>query len=280
VSQKLSTCFLLVNYKKPTAVRERNGRRGHEGNANTGSAPAQEEVVFVQQANAEPPIEEIKCYNCQQMGHYARYCELPYVRRGQSTGAQLFQRDVDDDEEDDDDDDDDGDDINFTFHLNDDTVTIALKHTINQNWVLLNSDSTVNIFSNKKFLKNIRRCDTEQGLRVHSTGGFQDTHMIGDLPGFGPVWYNKGSLANILSLAAVRKICRVTMDTALEEAAIVVHKHNGDKMKFLESSHGLYYYDAKAETTSGNYSFINYPTYNAPSWTASSPLSKENTERW
>jgi hypothetical protein len=127
---------------------------------------------------------------------------------------------------------------------------------INQNWVLLDRESTVNIFSNKKFLKNICRCDTEQGLHVHSNSGFQDTHMIGDLPGFGPVWYNKGSLANILSFAAVRKICCVNVDT-LEEAAIVVHKHNGDKMKFLESSHGLYYYDAKAKTTSANYSFIN-----------------------
>jgi hypothetical protein len=103
---------------------------------------------------------------------------------------------------------------------------------INQNWVLLDSESTVNIFSNKKFLKNIRRCDTEQGLRVHRNGRFQDTCMIGDLPGFGPVWYKKGSLANILlSLAAVRKICRITMDT-LEEMAIVVHKHNGNKMIF------------------------------------------------
>jgi len=46
------------------------------------------------------------------------------------------------------------------------------------------------------------------------------------------------------------------MDT-LEEAAIVIQKHNGDKMEFLESSHGLYCYDAKAETTSANYSFIN-----------------------
>ena len=57
----------------------------------------------------------------------------------------------------------------------------------------------------------------------------------------------------ILSLAAVRKICRVTMDT-LEEAAIVVHQHNGNKMKYLKSSHGLYYYDAKAKAMSANYS--------------------------
>jgi len=99
---------------------------------------------------------------------------LYFLQRRQNTGVQLFQRDVDDEEDDDDDDDDDddidNDGINFTFHLNDDTVTVAPKHMINQNWVLLDSKSTMNIFSNKKFLKNIYRCDTKQGLRVHSNG--------------------------------------------------------------------------------------------------------------
>jgi hypothetical protein len=138
---------------------------------------------------------------------------------------------------------------------------------INQNWILLHSESTVSIFSNGKFLKNIRHCGNEQGLRVYSNGGHQDTHMIGNLPGFGPVWYNKGSLANLLSLAAVRKICRVTMDS-LTEAAIIVHKHNGDKMNFTESQSGLYYHEAKAtKSKSTNYSFINSVSENKSLYT-------------
>ena len=250
------TFNLLVNYKKPTIAQEQSNRQGNEGKGNAGSTTVQEELTFAQQANGEPPIEEIQCYNCQQMGHYAISCMLPWVYH---TGVRLLQcaTEDEDDEESDEDDDDDDDDINCTFHLNNDAITITQKHMINQNWVLLDSDSTVNIFSNKKFLWNIHHCETEQGLCVHSNGGFQDTtHMIEDLTGFGLVWYNKGSLANILSLAAVRNICRITMDT-LEEAAIVVHKHNGDKMKFMESSNGLYYYDAKAKSESNNYSFIN-----------------------
>jgi hypothetical protein len=83
--------------------------------------------------------------------------------------------------------------------------------------------------------------------------------QVGDLPGFGPVWYNENSLANILSLAAVRKICRVTMDTS-KAAEIIVYKHNGDKLRFKESGNGLYYYDtaelSKARTTSSDYSFV------------------------
>jgi hypothetical protein len=47
------------------------------------------------------------------------------------------------------------------------------------------------------------------------------------------------------------------MDTKTE-AAIIVHKHNGDKMKFRESRSGLYYYDAKpTNKQSKDYSFLN-----------------------
>ncbi len=70
------------------------------------------------------------------------------------------------------------------------------------------------------------------------------SNLIGDLGNFGPVWYNEDSLANILSLAQVRKRCRVTMDTA-QEAAMVVHRKDGSMMKFKEFRSGLYYYDPK-----------------------------------
>ena len=55
--------------------------------------------------------------------------------------------------------------------------------------------------------------------------------MIGELENFGTVWYNETSLANILSMAQVRKVYRVTMDTN-EEPAIFVHRKNGSKISF------------------------------------------------
>ncbi len=91
------------------------------------------------------------------------------------------------------------DDLNFSFHQADDQITLTKSHMINQNCILLDSESTVSVFSNKRFPQNIRHCGTDQGLRVHSNGGFQDTHMIGDLASFGAVWCNQGSMANILS---------------------------------------------------------------------------------
>ena len=260
------TYNMLVNYKKPANNRERNAtRRTNRGTAatteNTNSGRGDEEeqhddVAFVQHAEtAQPPaIENVKCFKCNEYGHYSNSCPNPPTNEGRSNPAiQLLQLENDDIE--------DGydgtEDNNFTFNLTTEDVTISKKHSmIDQDWILLDSESTVNIFSNRKFLRNIRQSDKERGLRVHSNGGHQDTHLVGDLPGFGTVWYNKHSLANILSLAAVRKRYKVTMNTD-EEAAMVVHKKNGEQMKFLESSGGLYYYNAKTKAQVKNYSFIN-----------------------
>ena len=83
--------------------------------------------------------------------------------------------------------------------------------------------------------------------------------MVGDLSNFGEVWYNEKSLANILSMAAVRKRNRITMDTDIE-AALFVHRHNGTIMKFQEYRTGLYYFDASASkitnTSVADYFFV------------------------
>ena len=72
---------LLVNYKKPATSRERHQRtprdehrRGHVGDRNTDTQ--QDKLTFVQR-EAEPPIEDIVCYNCQRKGHYASTCTFP-----------------------------------------------------------------------------------------------------------------------------------------------------------------------------------------------------------
>ena len=56
------------------------------------------------------------------------------------------------------------------------------------------------------------------------------------------IWYNKDSLANILSLASVRKLCHVTMDTA-EEALMYVHVAANDIMTFIKIPNVLYCHD-------------------------------------
>eukprot|EP00957_Ditylum_brightwellii_P088698 6754818-Ditylum_brightwellii.AAC.1 len=61
----------------------------------------------------------------------------------------------------------------------------ALGSKIDPNWVLLDSQSTVNVFSNPVLLVNIRKAS--HTLNIYCTAGKSSTDMIGDLPDFGTV---------------------------------------------------------------------------------------------
>jgi hypothetical protein len=65
-----------------------------------------------------------------------------------------------------------------------------------KSWILLDNQSTVNIFSNKSLLENVGATDRVMNIRCNA--GVTRTNMIGDLPGFdGKVWYNPNGIANI-----------------------------------------------------------------------------------
>ena len=104
---------------------------------------------------------------------------------------------------------------NFLFHQSDPRYSI-----IPDTWVLLDSQSTVSVFKNRKLVSNVRPSTCT--LRVHTNGGTQLSSQLGTVASFGDVWFNPATLANILSMAAVRKVCRITMDTSIE-AAMHVH---------------------------------------------------------
>jgi hypothetical protein len=174
---------------------------------------------------------DITCFRCEASGHYANLC--PTNPNG--TGVQLLQNTPPSPPSTD----------HFAF------ADFSFAHTspgpIPNTWVLLDSESTVSVFNNATLLRNIRLSPTS--VTVHTNGGTQMSSYIGDIPNFGPVWYNPQSLANILSLAAVRKICRVTMDSAIAPS-FHVHKIDGTTMIFTEFSSGLYYHDtAKTHNT-------------------------------
>jgi hypothetical protein len=111
------------------------------------------------------------------------------------------------------------------------------EHGIDPDWILLNSQSTISVFKNADFLTNIRH--SGRVLCAITNGGHQDSDMVGDFPNLGEVWFNEDSIANmILSLANVRKVCHVTMDTS-HEPALLVHRLDGSVMKFVEHPSGL-----------------------------------------
>ena len=65
-------------------------------------------------------------------------------------------------------------------------------------------------------------------------------NKIGDLPGYGTVWFYEDGIANILSLNNVKKKYRVTYDSTAYDC-FEVHKADGTKRVFKPSKKGLFY---------------------------------------
>ena len=158
----------------------------------------------------------ISCFNCGNYGHMQEFCPSP-VGDASSTASGLTL-------------------TQYGYMLaqawNDDA-----EHGIDPSWILLDSQSTISVFKNRDMLTNVRRSD--HVLRAITNGGYQDSNMVGDFANLGEVWVNDDSIANILSLADVRKVCRVTMDSSTAPS-MLVHRLDGSVMAFEEHPSGLY----------------------------------------
>ena len=137
--------------------------------------------------------------------------------------------------------------LQATGHRNDEYRSVMLNQgsvTVPKAWILLDNQSTVDVFYNKNLLRNIRKA--KKPMEIHCNAGVTSTDLIGDLPGYGEVWYDPNGIANILSLARVKDKYRVTFDSGAKNK-FIVHKEDGTTRCFEESRRGLYF----LETTGG-----------------------------
>ena len=122
-------------------------------------------------------------------------------------------------------------DHNTSFIFVQDVRNVETQHggRLPPEWILLDNQSTVDVFTNRHLLKNIRR--SKKDMFIHCTAGVAKTNLIGDLPRYGTVWYHPNGIANILSLSKVKEKYRVTFDSDINNQ-FIVHCTDGTQQIF------------------------------------------------
>ena len=105
-------------------------------------------------------------------------------------------------------------------------------------WIILDTCSTDSVFNNSVFLSIIVKCKDDEVLNIVSNGGGSVQYdTIGDfnlLPM--PIYYDKNSMANVLSFGQVAALddVRITMSTSIDNS-ILVH-YNDIILKFEQTN--------------------------------------------
>jgi hypothetical protein len=238
------------NYLSKWESDDANGRvsRDYEGTAFTSTERTREPQAW---------HTKMTCRNCHKIGHIASFCKNDKVSTTnvqttsdatvpnddhEEAAQQLLnavQQDADDH------------DYYADLFLCEDqehrSASFQTKDGVNggripKEWILLDSQSTTDAFSNPDLLRNIH--EVRGSLTIHTQAGKAVTKLRGTVPGYGEVWYCPNGIANILSLAHVAKTRLVTFNST-NGNQFEVTKHDGSTRIFKQSEHGLYYYDMR-----------------------------------
>jgi hypothetical protein len=88
------------------------------------------------------------------------------------------------------------------------------------NSILMDNRSRLSLFGNLDMVTNIRH-QSKTALELATSAGTKTTKQVDNIPGFGTVWYDETTIANIFGLSDSKQRHRVTFDSEKEDAFIV-----------------------------------------------------------
>ena len=118
-------------------------------------------------------------------------------------------------------------------------------------------------------------------MRVHCNAGRCLTNLIGDLPGYGTIWYDPKAITDILSLRRVRDHYHRTYNSAHRK--FIMTKPSGKEFAFQESEGGLHYLDMtcpQGEQRQGHVFTVNTVKDNKKNFTNNDYLQVARAQEW
>ena len=187
-----------------------------------------------------------KCYCCGKAGHRSTECNDKRPREQWEIHKIKNQQHVQE-QQNKDDDDKPGWHVSHTqlgcaITSRDMEMSLAQLNNDMKDVILLDNQSSVDLFCNKDLVKGITDGDKE--LFLATNAGTATINKTATVPDYGKVWYDEKAITNIFSLGKMTDKHRVTFDSDIEDA-FIVHLNDKDKAKFERNDKNLYVYRPK-----------------------------------
>jgi hypothetical protein len=213
---------ILNAYQPPPGWNKRQQKVG---------AASKEGAMFAQSNGGDNSWKSrLTCHKCRKQGHIARECPKKEEKQDQMHATIKGKQDTSKEDPD-----------------NGENIFVQKKEggVVNKNWVLLDSQSTVNQVSNPALLSNIRRAKNPS--IIHSNAGSTSSILEGEF-GSVTVKHSPHGIANVLLLNKAKQRHRVAYDSHDRSGVFQVHTEE-EIVKFKQSDQGLHYHDVSDENS-------------------------------